>query len=362
MLQLGDETVQLAAANIAEVETVDVVTGRISLFKDEATVAWEVVAQAPIKALLQYVPALTLCRDSACKGDCQFFHPAVDESVEHIFMNVWARRFSTVDGSRTEASNADLFQALVRIPSSALKHLQRAITPGYYFEPRSGDGYNAHAGFSVIWLPGKDRAQVLRIAQTTDKVVAITRLNRRFGVRVRESDEPAVHKLLKPEVEYVKVRIAAKFRLHPLPHGMQRKHLVALLKQWNWAARPLQVLKGDAAGSAWEVGSDVEPPGQALAAAGSYVLISKLRDASTQHRSSGVTAPPRTKKLLYDDPEVRADSSAGKAQQADVGQLRTEFTQVLATSNSNLQQDISRQLSAQMQQIESLLNKKPRTE
>ena len=474
LLQLGDETVQLAATDIADVE-VDVVTGRASLFRDEATISWETVAQAPIKALLQYVPALNLCRDSACKGNCQLFHPAVDESVEHIFLDVWARRFSTVDGSRVDAGKADLFQALVRVPSSALKHLQRANTPGYYFEPRSGDGYNAHAGFSVIWLPGKDRVQALHIAQTTDKVVAITRINRRFGVRVREADEPATHRLLRPEVDFVKVRIAATYRLHPLPHGMQRKHLVALLKQWHWAARPLQVLKGDAAGSAWEVGSDVAPPGQALAAAGSYVLISKLRDASAQHRLSSVTAPPRTKKLLYDDPEVRVDPNAGKvdpwfggrdpwsqcrpppglpnppapssastadsklqqvrgelqetfrkqfeefttaqagqanvkqeqrlqklevsmtelqeqnrrfqdwcqtigtqigthsnqigevqrtvqAQQAEVGQLRTEFTQVLATSNSNLQQDISRQLSAQMQQIESLLSKKPRTE
>ena len=476
LLQLGDETVQLASSNIADVETVDVVTGRLSLFRDETTAAWDSVAKAPIRALLQSVPELNLCRDSACKGDCQLFHPAIEECVEHIFLDVWARRFSTIDGSRVDAHKADLFQALVRVPCSALKHLQRAATPGFYFEPRSGDGHTAHAGFSVIWLPGKDRAQVLHIARTIDKVVAITRINKRFGVRVREPDEPAVHQLLKPEVDFVKVRIAARYRLYPLPHGMQRKHLVTLLKQWGWSARPLQVLKGDAAGSAWEVGSDVEPPGQALAAADGYVLVAKLRDSSTQQRASGVTATPRTKKhILYDDPDVKADSSAGtvdpwlggrdpwstcrpppglsnakvsapastadsklqqvreelqesfraqfeeysatqankanaahedrlqklevgmtelheqnrkfqdwcqtignqvsshsnqigevqravQAQQAEVGQLRTEFTQVLSASTANLQQDISRQLSAQMQQIESLLSKKPRTE
>ena len=476
MLQLGDETVQLASTNIAEVESVDVITGRVSLYRDELTGGWESVAKAPIRALIQLVPALSLCKDPACKGDCHHFHPSVEESVENMLADVWARRFSTADGTRVEAGKAELFQALIRVPSSALKHLQRAATPGFYFEPRSGDGYSAHAGFSVIWLPGKDRAQVLHIARTTERVVAITRINRRFGVRVREPDEHAVHAQLKPEVEFVKVRIAARYRLHPLPHGMQRKHLVALLKQWNWAARPLQVLKGDSAGSAWEVGSDTEPPGQALAAAGSYVLVSKLRDASSQNRASGVTATARTKKhILYDDPDTKPDTAQGgadpwlggrdpwsaykappglpaplapitassaesklqqvrgelqesfrkqfeeytnaqanqvnpdqedrlqklevgmtelheqnrkfqdwcqnlggqlsahsnqigevqravHAQQVEVGQLRSEFTQVVASSVSNLQQDMSRQLSSQMQQIESLLSKKPRTE
>ena len=422
------------------------------------------------------MPALSLCKDPACKGDCHHFHPSVEESVENMLADVWARRFSTADGTRVEAGKAELSQALIRVPSSALKHLQRAVTPGFYFEPRSGDGYSAHAGFSVIWLPGKDRTQVLHIARTTEKVVAITRIYRRFGGRVREPDEHAVHAQLKPEVEFVKVRIAARYRLHPLPHGMQRKHLVALLKQWGWAARPLQVLKVDSAGSAWEVGSDTEPPGQALAAAGSYVLVSKLRDASSQNRASGVTATARTKKhILYDDPDTKPDPAQGSAdpwlggrdpwsaykappglpappasttassaesklqqargelqesfrkqfeeytnaqankvnpdqecrlqklevgmtelheqnhkfqdwcqnlggqlsahsnqfgevqravhaQQAEVGQLRSEFTQVVASSVSNLQQDMSRQLSSQMQQIESLLSKKPRTE
>ena len=473
MLQLGDETVQLTAANIAEVETVDVITGRVSLFRDEVLTSWDSIAKAPIRAIIELVPALSLCKDSNCKGDCQHFHPAVDECVENMIVDVWARRFSTVDGSRVDSGKADLFQALIRVPSSALKHLQRTATPGFYFEPRSGDGHTAHAGFSVIWLPGKDRAHVLHIAQTTDRVVAITRINRRFGVRVREADEHAVHKLLKPDVEFVKVRIAARYRLHPLPHGMQRKHLVALLRQWGWSARPLQALKGDASGSAWEVGSDTEPPGQALAAAGSFVLVAKLRDASGQTRVPEVTATPQTRKhILCDDPDTRHDPSQGivdpwlggkdpwaaykpppglsapqpastadsklqqvrgelqesfrkqledytaaqsekvnssqesrlqklevgmtelheqnrkfqdwcqnlggqlnahsnqigevqravQAQQAEVGQLRTEFTQVVANSVSGLQQDMSRQLASQMQQIESLLSKKPRTE
>ena len=475
LLQLGDETVQLQATDIADIESVDVITGRVSLYRDELSSEWEEVAKSPIRALIQLVPALTLCKDAACKGECQYFHPAVEESVDNVVQDVWARRFSTVDGSKVEAGKAALFQALIRVPSSALKHLQRSTAPGFYFEPRSADGYTAHAGFSVIWLPGKDRGQVLHIARTNERVVAITRINKRFGVRVRDADEPTVHALLKPEVDFIKVRIAARYRLHPLPHGVQRKHLVTLLKQWGWAARPLQVLKGDSSGSAWEVGSDSDPPGQALPAAGGFVLISKLRDTAGQHHVPAITATARTRKhILYDDPDLKLDANSGnvdpwsggkdpwsaykappglpapqatasstadsklqkvrgelqasfqkqleeytakhageaitdqeqrlqklevgmtelhaqnrkfqdwcqtvggqlsthsnqigevqramQAQQAEVGQIRAEVAQTISSSVSNLQQDMSRQLSAQMQQIESLLSKKPRTE
>ena len=476
LLQLGDETVQLVSPDIADIERVDTLTGRISLYRDETAISWDEVVAAPVRAVLQHVPALALCKNTACKGDCPHFHPAVDEVVEHMLLDVWARRFSKADGSRVAAGQADLFQALVRVPCSALKHLQRANISGFYFEPRSGDGHTAHPGFAVIWMPGKNRQQAMHIVQTFDKAVALTRINNRYGVRVRDTDEHAAHLCLRPEVDFVRVRIAARYKLHPLPHGLQRKHLATLLKQWNWPARPLQVLKGDSAGCAWEVGSDQEPPGQALAAAGSYVLVTKIRDASSQSKPQAVTASARTRKhILYDDPEqsqptsVAADpwlhgkdpwslskppglpappvpsastaetkltkvkseleeafrqrleehtakhwasqsqvsdnqecrlqklevgmqelqaqnnklqdwcqnvgnqvsahtshiaeiKNAVSAQQTEVGQLRTEFTQTLSNSVACLQKDMTQQLASQMQQIESLLNKKARTE
>ncbi|CAE7294281.1 unnamed protein product [Symbiodinium sp. CCMP2592] len=192
--------------------------------------------------------------DPNCHGDCSCFHPAIEESVDRMILDAWGRSFSKVDGGRTAPEQADLFQVMIRVPCSALKLLHQATIAGFYFEPRAADGFSPHASYAVVWLPGKDKAQVQHVLRTCDKALAITRLGRRFGIRVKEADEKAVHATLKPEVDFIKLRISARFRLHPLPHGMQRSHLAKLLKEWKWPARPLQPARGDAAGSAWEVG------------------------------------------------------------------------------------------------------------
>ena len=83
---------------------------------------------------------------------------------------------------------------------------------------------------------------------------------------MRETDKAAAYAEFKPTQDFVKVRILHRFKLYPLPHGFQRKHLAQLLHKWQWVARPLQQARGDAQGASWEVGSDCEPPAPALPA------------------------------------------------------------------------------------------------
>ncbi|CAE7506880.1 aquIMA [Symbiodinium sp. CCMP2456] len=312
MLQLGDEHVQLSSADadMGEIDQLDTVTGRVSLFRDEAQLDWEVFIKAPIRSLLQHVPGLNLCRDKNCKGDCAAFHPAVDEHVEHMLLDVWARQFAKLDGGKADPASAQVFQSLIRVPSSASKHLQHINVSGFYFEPRAATGFGPHPSFAVVWLPGKDKAQVTHLLRTCDKAIGLARLGSKYGLRVPDEHEQAVFQELRPQHTFVKVRVLSRWRLHPLPHGMQRHTLAQLLGKWKWAAKPLQPCKGDSSGCAWEVGSAEEPPASIMQAGDSFVLIHKTKDVGPQAKPDTLCASNRTRRrILYDDPDVPSSSS-----------------------------------------------------
>ena len=143
ILQLGDEPVVLEPGNIDEIETVSTQTCRLTVFKDELQGPWQEFAVAPIRFLLAHVAELTLCKDQHCKqdGSCPRFHAAVDEPVDSLLLDVWSRQFLRAEGGKTNALQACVFQALVRVPSSALQHLAKLVVDGLYVEPRAADGF-----------------------------------------------------------------------------------------------------------------------------------------------------------------------------------------------------------------------------
>ena len=301
LIQLGDEEVQLAVADIAEVEKLSTVVCRLSVFRDECKIPWDKFAEAPIRALLQSVPEYKVCKLSTCDS-CSAFHAAVDEEVENLFLDIWARQWCRLAGGRVKPSEADVFQAFVRLPSSALPHAFRIAMPGIYLEPRASDGSGPHSSWAVVWLPGATASQALHYLRTTEKAIALTRLGSKYGVRTKEADEQQVFEALRPQHQFLKVRVAAHYRLHPLPHGYQRTALVQQLKVWGWNGKPLQPDRGDAEGSAWLIGASTEPPLQALPLGTSFVLATKVKEVGNRHSStSGVCASMRTRKALLKD-------------------------------------------------------------
>ena len=196
LIQLGDEEVQLAATDIAEVEHISTIVCRMSLYRDECKISWEQLVEAPIRALLQKVPELMVCRAPSCDQSCPAFHAAVDEVVDHLFLDVWARQWCRLTGGKAKATEAELFQAFVRVPSSAVQHLFRIGFPGRYFEPRAADGSGPHCSWAIVWLPGQSASQALHSLKTTQKAVALTRLGNKYGLRTKEADEQAVFEAL----------------------------------------------------------------------------------------------------------------------------------------------------------------------
>ena len=306
ILQLGDEDVQPATGSLAEVDCVDTVTCRLSLYRDECTLQWSQVAEAPLRAMIQGIPALRVCRDPSCDQSCALFHPAVDETVEQLFLDAWSRNFCRATGGKAKPSDAELFQIFVRAPQSALLHLFRASVAGLYVEPRAADG-SPHSAWAVVWLPGMSQAQAAHALRTQAKAISLVRLGHKFGLRTKEVDEQVVFEALRPSHSFVKLRIIAHWRLHPLSFGFQRSSITQLLKQWGWNARPLQPAKKNSEGCAWIVGAAVEPPAQTQPLGSTFVRITKVRDVGVRRAEvAKVCASQRTKKhmLLEDDPDV----------------------------------------------------------
>ena len=87
LVQLRDESVQLASADITELAQLDTLTCRLSLYRDETSLDWVEVVRAPLRELLRSTS------DPACTQACGKFHAAVDEAVDRLVLDVWGRQW-----------------------------------------------------------------------------------------------------------------------------------------------------------------------------------------------------------------------------------------------------------------------------
>ena len=223
LIQLGDETVQLTPAEMTEIEHLETFVVKLTLYRDECTIPWDRVAEAPLRTLINSVGELSICKQSGCKQDCGRFHPSVEEAhAEQLFLDAWGRQWQKVGGGRTDAQTAGVFQMYLRAPASALSHLHCVQFPGLYFEPRSVDGQGPHPGFAVIWLAGADADTARHSLRTCDRAIALTRLGLHYGLRVREPDEQSAFATLRPQHQFVKVRVTGRYRVQvSLKHHAQ---------------------------------------------------------------------------------------------------------------------------------------------
>ena len=237
---MGDAKV-LPAQGQAKADQISTMVVKVTVYKDQWAGDWEAL--------------LNLCKGQGCGTSCAKFHASIDEAPDTVIHEVWARKFQQDNGSRANMSEAIFFQVFLRVPASAVDGLQQVATPGVYIEPREvGQETGPSKAYAVIWLPGLDHQAAMRCKRKTDRALALTRLGGKYGVRVYAKDEEAAFKILRPDHAYSRVRVAAKYRLHPLPHGLTRQGLQQLLDSWQWPAKPLQPSKVDAAGlhGRWE--------------------------------------------------------------------------------------------------------------
>ncbi|CAE7493588.1 eco47IIM, partial [Symbiodinium pilosum] len=294
---------------------------------------------------------LNLWRGQGCGSACLKFHAGIDEAPDTVIHEVWARKFQQENGNKATMSEATAFQVFLRIPASALDALQQTTASGVYVEPREpGLATGPSPEYAVIWLPGMDYQAAQHCKRKTDKALALTRIGHKYGVRVHSKDEEVAFRALRPEHVFSRVKVVEKYRLHPLPHGLTRQGLQQLLDAWQWAAKPLQPSKGDAAGAAWDVGAECPPPSAALSTCLGFVLPVQI--SSPDPWANGQDPWAKFKQSNGDAPKVSASATA-KIQEVHA-QLRQEVDEAVQSSLAEREQ-LDGATESRFQQLETSL-------
>eukprot|EP00438_Fugacium_kawagutii_P033744 Skav209660 [mRNA] locus=scaffold2126:122984:134587:- [translate_table: standard] len=314
LLQLGDDSVmRVPAEDMPPISKLDTVTFKITVWKDQWPAPWEPFTKAPVRALLERTPRLVLCRGDRCGPQCPKYHNDVDApDIDAVLQDLWGRSWSTQRGRKIGAEEADQFQVLIRIPVACADGLQqRSGADGVYYEKRSTDGRKPDDSTSIIWLPGANFADAMHQVRTHDRSICLVRWNGRYGIRARTADAENLHSTLEVDSQYSDVAVAAVYEARPLPFGIQRSGVVALIKQWGWSARPLQPARGDQHGRAWLIGAEAPPPSMVLPTSDGDVVLTLHRKPAVARAPLAVLSSHKT--LTH----LKKDHSQTLQQQAD---------------------------------------------
>eukprot|EP00438_Fugacium_kawagutii_P031198 Skav220793 [mRNA] locus=scaffold150:52383:57152:- [translate_table: standard] len=304
LLQLGDESViRTTHENVPTVPKLDTVTFKVTVWRDQWPGPWEPFTKAPVRSILERTPRLVLCRGDRCGQQCPKYHPAVDApDIDAVLQDLWSRSWSTQRGRKSGAEEAEQFQVLIRIPLACADGLQqRSGTDGIYYEKRSMDGRKPDDSTSIIWLPGVTYADAMHQVKTHERSICLARWNGRYGIRARTSDAESLHAALDVDSQYSEVAVTAVYEARPLPHGIQRAGVIALIKQWGWAARPLQPARGDQHGRAWLIGAEAPPPSMVLPTSDGDVVLTLHRKPPTAKTPLAVLSSQKTLTHLKKD-------------------------------------------------------------
>ena len=244
------------------------------------------------------MPLLNFCHGKDCGATCAKFHSPCDEDVTGVILDVWSRGFFTTQGKSTKAPQADLFQCLLRVPACALETLLGAVHAGIYLEPRASTTKGPHPDFQVIWMAGLQRDQILHRLKTCTHGLGLARLHGRYGIRVRATLAERAHAELKPDSTFSAVKINQIYKLFPIPHGVKKDQLEALLKAWKWNARPLQAARGNHEGQSWTIGSADAPPQPVMQGFGGDILITLQKDTTVVQPEPQMVASQKTRRFL----------------------------------------------------------------
>ena len=312
IIQLGDVPVErhMPADPVTSMDVSDTSVMKIVLYRDELGDAWPRVAEGPIKCLLQWVPILRLCNNLHCNHKCGCYHAAVEDSLDNVVHEIWTRRFQTLEGKVVPAQKADVFQAYLRVATAVVSHLVKLTVDGVYIEPRSSSERSTDPAYSVVWVPGATKDLALHKLKLTSFGLSLVRLKQRFGIRVLSEHEEKTYSEIRPGEEFLKVKVTAVYRIHPLPHGLQRSQVATLLQKWKWEAKPLQPARGSSEGCAWDIGSSPSPPANVMSAFAKDVLITLMKDKTDTEKPVPVVGHKRVQAHLQ---QKSSSSSSGAA-------------------------------------------------
>ncbi|CAK9056112.1 Cytosine-specific methyltransferase NlaX (M.NlaX) [Durusdinium trenchii] len=347
LINLGQVPIgRLGVTNPPQVAAIKTQTLKLTVYKDQWPDDWTQFIDKPFRLLLAKFPRLQLCRSTGCGDGCAFYHPPVDEVLDSLILDLWGRNWHLDNGKYTKPEQASYWSILIRVPHYAHLTVQGLSgTHGLYCEPRTHGGKEVDPTFSIVWLNNVGLQQILHRAKTTAKVVAIHRLQQKYGLRFAEADFAEAHKLLKPEEPYVHSRTTSIYKLFPLPLGTQRQGLQRALLQWGWKARVLQPVAGSVDGTTWEVGAAQEPPSRVLQSADGDVMVTFLRHTIKDPAPAPIVASSSTRdhfkqlSMAKDDPWL-GQSDPWKAYRSTTSSTAAPSTDKLKQMEERLRADL----------------------
>lgn len=240
LVQIGQGIIEKhQGADLVELETLDVVTVKYLVYRDEIPCSWEEFCKAPIKFLVNAVPLLRRCQDAGCT--CEMWHNPENLGIKEPILDVWRRQFLRIGFKPAPMEKADIFSVCLRVPSQILEGLLGVSgTAGAYGEPRTADGTEILSEYTVVWSPKMNVQELLHLKQTNPAIIGIARVGDRRGVRVHSAQASVIHKLLKPDTVYLPQGQRALFLVGPFPFGIDRHAIGKAMKQAGWECRPLQ--------------------------------------------------------------------------------------------------------------------------
>ena len=311
ILQLGDSTVSReSASKNSSPDVIDTRVLKLQVYRDQLALDWHRFAEAPIRALVSAMESLQLCKGASCGAHCGKFHPGLDETIENVIFELWARSFFDEQGHKTSPEKACLFTVFLRVPDGALTKILTSTPAGVYAEPRGSQPREQDQNYKVVWLPGASADEADHRCRTCDKAVCLVRLRNKYGVRVKKADEQAAWAHLRPGIDFMAMEIQMIFELFPIPHGTQRHAIAKLLNDWEWTARPLHPGKGSFNHMAWRVGAQTQPPQNVMTGFDNDVVITQIRELKQHAPQQQLIASTKTQRQLRSNPKPTTTSKS----------------------------------------------------
>lgn len=195
---------------------------RVHVFRDlwELDMQWSDLVAKP-KTLGQSFGHLRLCRDDSCAGDCNLFHPAIEEpGVESGLLDVWGFAWHRLGGSKVNSDKADLLSLYIRVPESNFTALHVASGFfGVFFEPRRKDAPGPDPLYTVLWILQQSLADNQRGVKTHNLALAACRLGSKYGIRCLAKHQEELHRSLNLKKPFVSCSVKQINSIDPLPEG-----------------------------------------------------------------------------------------------------------------------------------------------
>ena len=282
LVQLGgskiDKAVHKPAMNL---DTVEVATIKMVVYRDEVSIGWEQFIQGPVKYIMSHFPILRLCTEPHCK--CEAWHNQEGLQIHSGVVDVWRRQYLRHGFKPESPSTAAMFSVCIRIPVCLKqKVLDQSGHQGVYAEPRSLDAREVDRSYDVIWIPKADKASVMHLRQTNPAAIGVVRNAERYGLRTLVEQAQALHQAIRPEAVYLAQGPRLQFSVGPVPYGADRRALSKAFKALGWEAKPIQPTGavGGGRGNTWAVHATEPPPSNIMTLGHGDIVISTVKSPS----------------------------------------------------------------------------------